>query len=137
MPLRFHRSPLTGADGAEPVGMLAVAADVPLAAPVHLPGNVSGLARANVAVPPRDVDPGELIWFDVQLRVMAEFARPALVRVPVRPSLTMPAEVLVNVSVRPSVAAEFWKLIVDDDDRPVPLTWNVIAVGQAAPVSTM
>ena len=120
-----------------PVGILAVAAEEPLAAPVHLPGNVRGLARANVAVPPSEVDPGEVIWLEVPFRMIAEFARPALVKVPVNPSFTLPAEVLVNVSVRPSVADELRKLTVDDDDRPVPLTWNTVAVGHADPVSAI
>ena len=44
--------------------------------------------------------------------VVAEFANPALVKVPVNPSFTFPADGLLNVRVNPFVAELFWKLIV-------------------------
>jgi hypothetical protein len=57
--------------------------------------------------------------------VMAEFASPAFVSDPVNPSWIFPALGFENVSVKPSVAAEFSKLIVDVDERPFVLVWNV------------
>ena len=89
--------------------MLNVDADVVLADPVHLPGNVRGLARASVVEPPSAGVADELvIWRLVPAMPIVELARNALVAVPVSPSLTLPADGLAKVKVIPLVAAEFW-----------------------------
>lgn len=54
--------------------------------------------------------------------VTPELVSPALPSVPLKPSCTLPADGLENVTVSPLSTDEFSKLIVDDDDKPVPLT---------------
>jgi len=73
-----------------------------------------GLGKDTV-VPPRATD--------VPPIVMAEFAKPAFARVPVKPNCTLPTVGLVKVKVKPFVAALFSKLTVAVEMSGAPFTW--------------
>jgi len=73
-------------------------------------------AGKDVVDPPRETD--------VPAIVIAEFAKPAFVSVPVSPSCTFPLLGFVNVSVSPFVAALFSKLIVEVESSGVVFTSN-------------
>jgi hypothetical protein len=76
---------------------------------------------AKVAVPPREVKPGDVIWFAVPFSVMELFASPALVSVPEIVAATLLPEGLEKLIVIPVTAEPFWKFVGEPKAAP-PLT---------------
>ncbi len=136
--------PVTAIDAPDPTVMVAVvlvlvvialnAEEPPL--PQVEPESVSEVELAHCAQCPEVMAPvctGML----APASEVAPVPPPAGVRVPERPSCTLPPEGFENENVSPLVAAEFKKSIVVIDDRLTEFTWKVAPdpAPQAAPAS--